>query len=563
MQLQIFNGNVAVPIDGRIGFGLPPIGDDEPLGPQILATDGDPNGVVTAPVGTIALDFTTPALWQNTDGGTTWVSVAMGAGVVPFLRTLYVNNGMAVVDPDGSIAKPFPTIQAALDAAGVPTGLLDQFLPYNIRIQTGVYDEDVTVPAYRSVNFIAEGGPVAVGDALGGPTPRNVTVSLTGVPFAPGIENRITFRSTMQQTFAITGSLVLSSDAGGGNPESLDVSLQNVSIQGGRGTAVPGNGVDATGFVGGGEVKITAAQAELFSNDSGDVGLAPIRGPSGPPGDPLNAVLVVQRLFQCRLEPDSPGPAPGTAIFAGSYGIIGQCQFDGDLTFVNDTTGIIDSSSGLTGFFDSGFGSSFGAITFQGVAAGDFRLDADTNSRFTLAGVVGNPSTKTLTSGDGFTTVYAPSIPIDWATATGTAALAAVVNGDTLTIPTSTPFVLTAAATQTSGALDFLNSVAAGSDIDAATSLVNAINDDANWAALAPPVARPVVANNDQGASATVTITALDSGLSGNFALAENTGGTTIVVVGMAGGLGIDGPAPATVQDALDRLARFVGPVTI
>ena len=79
-QLHSFSGNVALPLDGRLGFGIPAIGGDEPTGPQLLAVAGDPNGVVTAPIGTLALDFGTPSLWQNI-GGTTWVLAGGNASV--------------------------------------------------------------------------------------------------------------------------------------------------------------------------------------------------------------------------------------------------------------------------------------------------------------------------------------------------------------------------------------------------------------------------------------------------------------------------------------------------
>lgn len=31
--IETLNGNVALPIDGRIGFGIPEIGSDDPAGP--------------------------------------------------------------------------------------------------------------------------------------------------------------------------------------------------------------------------------------------------------------------------------------------------------------------------------------------------------------------------------------------------------------------------------------------------------------------------------------------------------------------------------------------------
>ena len=108
-----------------------------------------------------------------------------------------------------------------------------------------------------------------------------------------------------------------------------------------------------------------------------------------------------------------------------------------------------------------------------------------------------------------------------------------VVNGDTFTITTAPAAVFTAAATQTSGNQDFLNTATAGSDILAADSLVTAINDDANWAAVG--ITRPVSADNAGGTSNVVTVTALADGTAGNYVLGS-TGGT-IAVVGMTGGI--------------------------
>jgi hypothetical protein len=115
----------------------------------------------------------------------------------------------------------------------------------------------------------------------------------------------------------------------------------------------------------------------------------------------------------------------------------------------------------------------------------------------------------------------------------GTGTLVSVINTNTFTITTTPPAIFTAAATQTSGNQDFLNTATAGSDILAADSLVTAINDDANWAAVG--IARPVSADNAGGTSNVVTVTALADGTAGNYVLAS--GGGTIAVVGMAGGI--------------------------
>lgn len=140
------------------------------------------------------------------------------------------------------------------------------------------------------------------------------------------------------------------------------------------------------------------------------------------------------------------------------------------------------------------------------------------------------------------------------AAAVGTATIAAVAAGDTLTIGTVPAFTLAAVnAARTPGGMDFSDSAFAGSDILAASSLVAAIMDDANWATIG--VTRPVSADNGGGTLAVVTITALADGTAYNYLLTENTGGTTIVVAGMAGGLDADAlTAAEALQDATDVL---------
>ena len=39
----------------------------------VMQVDADPNGSVTAPKGSLASDSVAAKLYQNTDGGTTWV----------------------------------------------------------------------------------------------------------------------------------------------------------------------------------------------------------------------------------------------------------------------------------------------------------------------------------------------------------------------------------------------------------------------------------------------------------------------------------------------------------
>lgn len=69
------------------GFDVFQVLDDGTLmlisGTKVIIVDGDPNGIVTAPLGSLAVDFTTPDLWQNQDAATTWKSLANPAPPPP------------------------------------------------------------------------------------------------------------------------------------------------------------------------------------------------------------------------------------------------------------------------------------------------------------------------------------------------------------------------------------------------------------------------------------------------------------------------------------------------
>ena len=65
-------GSTAAPGDSY-GFGRA-AGAAVSNGPRIYAGTGDPNGVVTAPQGSLWLRTDGGTLHQNTDAGTTWVA---------------------------------------------------------------------------------------------------------------------------------------------------------------------------------------------------------------------------------------------------------------------------------------------------------------------------------------------------------------------------------------------------------------------------------------------------------------------------------------------------------
>lgn len=71
---NVFGNPIIIPAGGFFGFG-----SDASDSVVIAINAGDPNGVVSANVGSFILDTTTPALWQNTDGATAWANASAAA----------------------------------------------------------------------------------------------------------------------------------------------------------------------------------------------------------------------------------------------------------------------------------------------------------------------------------------------------------------------------------------------------------------------------------------------------------------------------------------------------
>jgi hypothetical protein len=126
-KANVISGNIVVGADNSIGFG---VSSDpqvlEATGPQVHAVTSDPNGNLVAPIGSIALRGDTGALYQNTDGLSTWVQVE---------TTLSAGNTFALeftvpANPGESVTKTMPKdgtwfLATALATAGaVDTGVI-------------------------------------------------------------------------------------------------------------------------------------------------------------------------------------------------------------------------------------------------------------------------------------------------------------------------------------------------------------------------------------------------------------------------------------------------------
>ena len=93
--------------------------------------------------------------------------------------TYYVNQHYNGIEEYGSYEKPFKTIQACLTQIGNPINITDERKMINIIVETGMYDEDISIPAARNIKLIAH-GLIVLGDGSAryfdtSTTPRNIT----------------------------------------------------------------------------------------------------------------------------------------------------------------------------------------------------------------------------------------------------------------------------------------------------------------------------------------------------------------------------------------------------
>jgi hypothetical protein len=67
-------------------------------------------------------------------------------GVAPFQKLAYVDKAYAGPTSDGSVLRPYTTIQAAVNGLGAPVDAADEKKVRKLIITGGSYDEDVTIP---------------------------------------------------------------------------------------------------------------------------------------------------------------------------------------------------------------------------------------------------------------------------------------------------------------------------------------------------------------------------------------------------------------------------------
>lgn len=125
-----------------------------------------------------------------------------GPPIGPF-ASAYVDAASVSAIEDGSLANPYKTIQAALDAKPVPADALEESLPWQIMVAPGSYPEDLMIPAKGRILLGSRDGFFLLGDA--GP-PKGITWNPEVGDF--GGEAALVLRNcTMTGSLTVTGAV--------------------------------------------------------------------------------------------------------------------------------------------------------------------------------------------------------------------------------------------------------------------------------------------------------------------------------------------------------------------
>jgi hypothetical protein len=85
-------------------------------------------------------------------------------GLQPLSYVFFVDVNATVSSPDGSISRPYTSLQSAIDAIPAPTSGTEEKRRYVLLVAPGHYDEDINIPAKGGQELIILGlGPVTLG----------------------------------------------------------------------------------------------------------------------------------------------------------------------------------------------------------------------------------------------------------------------------------------------------------------------------------------------------------------------------------------------------------------
>jgi len=259
---------------------------------DIKASVGNPNGSVTAPKGSLDVDYTNAILYQNTNGATTWAVVGTGA-VTNITSPIFGNGADGVVVFDG-----VSTVLGMVPVANTYT-LTRLISPSMMTVNSGVR---IKLAGYwiNVQSVLTNNGHIDDDGDNGHPG------STGGAPGAS--------RSAAWFPGTVNGS------AGGTNGPGANTADQNIT--GSEAWTVTGTGGIGTVTTGG--------NGGLFCGGGGGGGGASNKGGNGGTATPLNGVPTSSTpIFQAFQQGGRLGQQFGTTMTPGSAGAGGGADVNG------------------------------------------------------------------------------------------------------------------------------------------------------------------------------------------------------------------------------------------
>jgi hypothetical protein len=175
--------------------------------------------------------------------GVSWIEITSSLSTGDY----HVNSEITVSNPDGSILRPYNSLQTCLNAIGAPVSTTDARRKITVHIKAGQYDENITVPKQRMMTFLCY-GPVVIGDGAAddlynSTTARSVTVqnTATGEPSNAPSRSMFAIKGVSGETSSThsaygAGNMIISGDLQfnhlDGNTTTHETCLVGVKVQG-------------------------------------------------------------------------------------------------------------------------------------------------------------------------------------------------------------------------------------------------------------------------------------------------------------------------------------------
>ena len=230
--------------------------DWEPSAASVLKGTFDANTIIKADSDDTPIALTVPEqtlVGRITSGVITALTASevktmLGLDFIPDLtNSFWVDSSRTdSYTEDGSIGKPYKTISSLMTAIGPPVDRDDARRKICVYINSGQYDEDVTIPKQRLITFYTI-GVVIIGDGVGddydSTTPRDIIVenTATGEPANSPSRPMFAIKGVSTETSSThsaygAGNMIISGDLVfnhlDGNTTSHETYLCGVKVQG-------------------------------------------------------------------------------------------------------------------------------------------------------------------------------------------------------------------------------------------------------------------------------------------------------------------------------------------